>query len=175
MESAQMPTTDDLIDSFAAMVKDRGVPIRAENNASRFKVFAEKLPRRMPQSFESFLSRYSFPAFDVLGITLFGWDSDSNKYFVEASTPNNSLSELLIPAGYVQIGRPDTGDFDAICFDLSRQPKNREYRIVQVDHEDILCNSKVRVTAELWSSFMKLVELALSSDDPHISYEHPTK
>jgi hypothetical protein len=44
-----------------------------------------------------------------------------------------------------------------------------------VDHEDILCNSKVRVTAELWSSFMKLAELALSSDDPHVSYEAPTK
>ena len=53
----------------------------------------------MPRSFESFLLRYSFPAFDVLGIRLFEWESDSNKY-VEASPPKNSLSELLIPAGY---------------------------------------------------------------------------
>jgi len=72
--------TDKLIDSFAAMVRDHDVPIRAEDNKSRFELFEQKLPKRMPQSFESFLSRYSFPAFDVLGITLFGWDSDSNKY-----------------------------------------------------------------------------------------------
>lgn len=166
-----MTNTDQLIDSFAAMVKGRGVPIRAEDNASRLRMFEEKLPKRMPQSFESFLSRYSVPAFDVLGITLFEWESDSNKYIVEASAPKNSLSELLIPAGYVQIGRPDTGDFDAICFDLNREAQNREYRVVQVDHEDILCNWKVRVTGELWLSFIKFVESALGSDDPHVYYD----
>ena len=35
------------------------------------------------------------------------------------------VSELLIPAGYVQIGRPDTGDFDAICFDLNHQAQDQ--------------------------------------------------
>src|SRR5215469_8736506 len=166
-----MSTTDQLIDSFAAMVKYRGVPIRGEVNTARLLMLEEKLPKRMPQSFESFLSRYSFPTFDVLGITLFEWESDANKYIVEASAGKNSLSELLIPAGYVQIGRPDTGDFDAICFDLNRQAQNREYRVVQVDHEDILCNWKVRVTSELWPSFIKLAESALSSDDPQVHYE----
>ncbi len=155
------------------MVKYRGVPIRAEDNTTRLLMLEEKLPKRMPQSFASFLSRYSFPTFDVLGITLFEWESDANKYIVEASAPKNSLSELLIPAGYVQIGRPDTGDFDAICFDFNRQPQNREYRVVQVDHEDILCNWKLRVTRELWPSFIKLVETALSSDDPRVYYEEP--
>lgn len=168
-------TSDPLIDSFAAMLKRRGVPIRAEDNASRLSVFEEKLSKRMPQSFESLLSRYSFPAFDVIGITLFGWDSDSNRYIAEASAPKNSLSELLIPAGYVQIGIPDTGDFDAICFDFNRQPQNREYRVVQVDHEDILCNWKVRVTGELWSSFINLVESALRIDDPKVYYDQSTE
>jgi hypothetical protein len=165
--------TDELIDSFAAMIKGHGVPIRQEDNLSRLTAFEQKLPRRIPQSFESFLARYSFAAFDVLGITLFGWDSDLNKYIVEAAAPKNSLSELLIPAGYVQIGRPDTGDFDAICFDLNRQVQNREYRIVQVDHEDILCNWKVRVTGERWPSFVKFIESALNSDDPQVYYEEP--
>ncbi len=86
-----------------------------------------------------------------------------------------ALSELLIPAGYVQIGRLDTGDFDAICFDLNRKAQNREYPIVQVDHEDILCNSKVRVAGELWPSFVQLVESALSSGDPKVYYEEPIK
>jgi hypothetical protein len=165
--------TDKLIESFAAMVKDRGVPIQEEDNKSRLGFFEEKLPRRLPPSFASFLSRYSFPAFDVLGISLFGWDSDSNPYTKEASAAKGSLSELLLPAGYVQIGRPDTGDFDAICFDLNEQSQNREYRIVQVDHEDILCNWKVRVSGELWASFVKLIDSALSSVDPQVYCEDP--
>jgi hypothetical protein len=168
-----MSGTDKLIDSFASFLKSHGVPIREQDNASRLRMFEEKLPKGMPASFESFLSRYSFPKFDVLGITLFGWDSDANAYVQEALAPKNSLSELLIPAGYVQIGRPDTGDFDAICFDLNRPAQNREYRLVQVDHEDILCNWKVRLTGELWPSFVKLIESALNSDDPQVYYEEP--
>jgi hypothetical protein len=50
---------------------------------------------------------------------------------------------------------------------------SQEYRVVRVDHEDILCNWKVRVTGELWPSFIKLVESALNSDDPQVYYEEP--
>jgi hypothetical protein len=60
----------------------------------------------------------------------------------EASATKGSLSEVLLPARYVQIGRPDTGSFDAICFDSNEPAQDREYRIVQVDHEEILCNWK---------------------------------
>ena len=164
---------DKLIESFAALVKGYGVPIRQEANASRLGMFEDKLPRRLPQSFASFLSQYSFPAFDVMGISLFAWDSDSNAYAEEAKAAKNSLSELLLPAGYVQIGRPDTGDFDAICFDLNGKAQNREHRIVQVDHEEILCNWNVRVSGELWASFIELVKAALSTADPRVYYEEP--
>jgi len=97
---------------------------------------------------------------------LFAWDSDSNPYIEEASAPKNSLSEFLIPAGFVQIGGTDLGGFDAICFDWSKPVQNREYSVVQVDHEDILCNSKVRVVSELWPSFIKLVQETLSTPAP---------
>ena len=153
------------------MLKSHGVPVRAETNTIRLSSLESKLPKQLPQSFESLLSRYSFPPFDVLGISFFGWESDSNLYIQEAQAAKGSLSELLVPAGYVQIGRPETGDFDAICFDFNRQPQNREFAIVQVDHEGILCNWKVRVRVELWPSFMKLVESALSSDNPQVYYE----
>jgi hypothetical protein len=51
--------------------------------------------------------------------------------------------------------------------------QNREHRIVQVDHEDILCNWKVRVEGELWPSFIKLVEDALSRSNPKVYWEDP--
>ena len=166
-------STDQLIDRFAAMLKHHGVPIRAEDNVSRLRDLEEKLPKRLPESFASLLSRYSFPAFDVLGISFFAWDSDSSAYIIEASVPKNSLSEFLIPAGYVQIGRPDRVNFDAICFDLNSYRQDREYRLVRIDHEDILVNFKVRVIAELWPSFVELIQAAVSSDDPKVYSEEP--
>jgi hypothetical protein len=169
-----MPTaTDKLIESFAMKVKGLGVPVQPEDNKSRLGLLEEKLPKRLPQSFASFLSRYSFPAFDAGGISLFGWDSDSNAYTEEASAAKGSLSEVLVPAGFVQIGRPDTGEFDAVCFDLNVDYQNREYRIVKVDHEDILCNWRVRVSGELWPSFIKLVDSVISSAVARVYYENP--
>lgn len=87
-----MSTTDQLIESFEAMVKYRGVPIRGEDNTTRLLMLEGQLPKRMPNSFESFLSRYSFPAFDVLGITLLEWESDASKYIVGSI----SAQELLV-------------------------------------------------------------------------------
>ena len=168
-----MSTADKLIDSFATMVMNRGVPLRKEDNTSRLELFQQKLKKRLPQSFESLLSRYSFREFGVLGVELFGWDSDSNAYIAEAAAPKNSLSEFLLPAGFVQIGRTELGGFDALCFDWNKPVQNREYRIVQVDHEDILCNSKVRVVGELWPSFVKLAEDALPRPDPKLWWDDP--
>ena len=45
------------MDSFAAMLKYRGVPIRGEDNATRLLALEEQLPKRIPQSFESFPAR----------------------------------------------------------------------------------------------------------------------
>jgi len=167
--------TDKLIDTFASKLRSLGVPIREEDNKARLESLEAKLPKRLPQSFGSLLSQYSFPAFDVEGISLFGWESASNAYTDEASAAKGSLSELLIPAGYVQIGQPDTDSFDAICFDLNQKCQNREYRIVQVEHEQILCNWRVKVSDEPWPSFIKLVEHVLSGAQPQVSYEDPNE
>ena len=130
-----MNATDKLIETFASKLSSLGLPIREEDNKTRMELSEAKLPRRLPQSFAWFLSRYSFPACDLAGSALFGWESASTAYIEEALAPKGSLSELLIPAGYVQIGQPDTGSFDAVCFDLNEPRQNRECRIVNVDQE----------------------------------------
>ena len=154
--------TDQLIDLFASKLKKAGVVIRSEDNTTRLADLEAELPKRLPQSFESLLSRYSFRSFDACGISFFGWESASSELF-EVSRAKGSLSELLLPSGYFQIGRPETGDFDAFCFDLNVQGQNREYPIVQASHEEILCNSRIKIRHELWASFRKLVENQLSS------------
>jgi hypothetical protein len=69
---------------------------------------------------------------------------------------------MLLPAGYIQIGRPDTGNFDAICFDANAKASNREYPVVRIDHEEILCNWRVKVVQEVWPSFFAMVEEFIS-------------
>ena len=161
---------DGLVDSFVSMLVAAGVPIRVAQNAKALTELEEKLAARLPQSFESLLSRYSFPTFDVCGLTLFGWNSnwESTEYFSSATGPKGSLAELLLPARLVQIGRPDTGDFDAICLDGKDKAQNRDQRIVRVDHEEVLRNGRVRVVSEFAPSFRKFVETVLSSSAPKI-------
>ena len=149
--------TDQLIDQFASKLSASGVPIRPEDNASRLQALEANLPKGLPQSFTTLLSRYSFPPFDACGITFFGWEAGSTEFSGIAPAAKGSLSELLLPAGYVQFGRPVTGEFGAVCFEIGLD-QNREYRIVQADHEEILCNSRIKIRAELWPSFRKLVE-----------------
>ena len=154
-----MPSsTDRQIDSFVSKLESQGARIEKADNSALLQKLEEGLPKKLPQSFESFLLRYSFPTFDAGGITFFGWQSDSSELFHVLPPNEGTLSELLLPSGYVQIGRPDTGDFDAVCFDLNTPKQNREYRIVRADHEEILCNFRVTITGELWPSFANLVE-----------------
>jgi hypothetical protein len=150
--------TEELVDAFAAKLKAQGLEILREDHSSRLRTLEAKLPKRLPPSFESLLSRYSFSSFHMSGITFFGWNAKSKELLEAASRQPGSLSELLLPAGYLQIGRPDTGSFDAICFDMTAPKQNREYGIVLADHEEILCNNKVKIRSELWPSFRKLLE-----------------
>ena len=80
-----------------------------------------------------------------------------------ASAIKGSLSELLLPAGYFQIGRPDTGSFDAICFDLNDGKQNREHGIVLADHEEILSNGRVKICSQVWPSFRQFLEAAVEA------------
>jgi hypothetical protein len=154
---------EELAHAFASGLKAKGTTVRPEDNSSRLHNLEAQLARCLPPSFESFLSRYSFQSFDASGISFFGWGPESTELREVASPKKGSLSELLLPAGYFQIGRLDTGSFDAVCFDMNTQKQNREYRIVLADHEEILCNLRVKIRSELWPSFRKFLETSVNS------------
>ena len=160
------------IEDFVSTMKSAGVPFRSGDNSSSLAALEARLPQRISNSFESLLAKYSFPRFDACGITFFAWDADWTKteYLGASSGAKNTLSELLLLSGFLQIGRPDTGDFDAICLDLN---SGREQRIVQIDHEEILCNNRVRITSELWPSFLTIMDKVLSGADCDIYCEAP--
>ena len=71
---------------------------------------------------------------------------------------DKGMSPVLLEKGLVQFGNPYWYNYDPACFDTTRRSKGGECPIVQVDHEEILCNDRVRITAELFPSFREYAE-----------------
>jgi hypothetical protein len=67
------------------------------------------------------------------------------------------LRETLNPNGYFQFARGPDMSFDPICFDFRHRQRNGDCRIVQIDHEAILCDYRIVEVATIASSFRELV------------------
>jgi hypothetical protein len=70
---------------------------------------------------------------------------------------DKAIADQLLPAGYLQFGNPHEGNYDPVCFDTNKI-SNNEYPIVQIDHEEILCKSRIRIVKEIALSFFKSIE-----------------
>ncbi|HET8924953.1 MAG TPA: hypothetical protein VFN26_18380 [Candidatus Acidoferrum sp.] len=77
--------------------------------------------------------------------------------FFGGISKNRGLWGALIPAGYLRFAKGPDMDYDPVCFDMNSRKKNREMRVVKIDHEEILCNYRVKVVADLAPNFEELV------------------
>lgn len=65
-------------------------------------------------------------------------------------------------------------DYDPVCFDISVR-NNRDYRVVKIDHEEILCNYRVKVVSEIAPSFRALVLQTIEHAETIRASESPRK
>jgi len=72
-----------------------------------------------------------------------------------------SLSAGLLKNGYMPFGKGPDIYYDPVCFDLKSRKKNREFSIVKLDNEEILCNERIKVVAELVPTFEHLVKTTI--------------
>lgn len=120
--------------------------------------FEQSLPFRLPPAYRSLLLRYRFSAFVAGTVYLFGnLDGQSDDDLVVASIRDAALSAVVRANGFVQIGRPKSGGYDPICFDLRRRTKSGEAGLVRLDHEAILGRSSIRVVEAVAASFLELL------------------
>jgi hypothetical protein len=120
--------------------------------------FEQRLPFRLPPSYRSLLLRYRFPAFVADTVNLFGnLDGQSQDELVVASIRDPVLSSVAQANGFIQIGRPESGSYDPICFDLRHRAKSGEAGIVRLDHEEILVNDSICVVEKVAASFVELL------------------
>jgi hypothetical protein len=127
------------------------------------------LPARFPPLYEELVLSYRWAEVDLQTFRLLANPPGADLSGLLAEIERDKgLTESLIPAGYIKFGKGPDVDYDPVCFDLKSRAKGKDYRIVKIDHEEILCNYRVKVVTELAPSFEQLVrqtiERANSSD-----------
>ncbi|HXA84644.1 MAG TPA: hypothetical protein VNZ47_06190 [Candidatus Dormibacteraeota bacterium] len=146
-------------------------PVRLETPPSQLQEVYAELPARFPRLFERMVLSYRWAEVDL------------GTYRLVANPPGQDLSGLrsqlsqapalwasLLPAGFIQFGKGPDLDFDPVCFDIKTRKQGGDCRIVKIDHEEILCNNRAKVVAELAPSFHQLVlqTIELASKVPPI-------
>ena len=118
----------------------------------------DKLPARFPPLFERLVLSYRWAEVDLQLYTLLANPpgSDLSRLF-EPMSKANAMSDALNPGGYLQFAKGPNMDFDAVCFDIKSRKKSGDCRVVKIDHEEILCNNRIKVVAELAPTFEELV------------------
>ncbi len=120
-------------------------------DASWLSELERQLPFPLPPTVRSLISRYLFPSFDAGPLTFFsvGCDSDRLLEFRWAIRGDPHMSPFLLKNGFVQFARPAGGSYDPVCFDFRNSHRKREPSVVRIDHEEILCNERLRILETL--------------------------
>jgi hypothetical protein len=129
--------------------------IRKADRSEWIETLEAKLPFPFPPSFRSLVRRYVYPDFTIGTLWLFANTGEPLFHeMCDAIVRDKHLSQVLVRHGYLQFARPNTGDYDPICFDTRRRLKGGEYPIVRVAHEPILCHDRIGDVGEIAPSFL---------------------
>jgi len=121
----------------------------------------QRLPHALPRAFQSLIERYRYCNFEIGPLMLFA--NTGQDVYYEFSTKvfaDKHLFPTLHKHGYLQIGNPYEGNYDPVCFDTNRRNRDDD-PIVQLDHEEILMHTRIRVVQEIAPSFLAFVQRAI--------------
>jgi len=186
--------TDELIDAFVRKVnhsprrriREEDVPRTLREGGAEFGLYYDwtiqrfdhinwiesleaKLPKPLPPSYRSLVSRYIFPAFEVESLILLANTGQTLYHEMSMAMAHNKvLSDVLLKQGYAEFAHPDTGEADPVCFDLNRRDESGECPIVRISHHGIVFSGQVRVQAEIAPSFAGFVTQYLRSEPEEV-------
>ncbi|HEY3414856.1 MAG TPA: SMI1/KNR4 family protein [Armatimonadota bacterium] len=121
----------------------------------------QRLGLALPPSYRSLVTRYVFPAFEVGPFQMSANTPEGTPFyeFRNRVFSDQAFVDILLPAGYIPLGNPFAGNYDQICFDTQRRKGAAgECPIVWIDHEEVLCNERIRVLEQVSSSFEAFAE-----------------
>jgi hypothetical protein len=131
---------------------------RVETPEAVLETLYAELPARLPPLYERLILTFRWP------------DVELGRFGLVANPAGPDLAGLLgsmrydrllwseiVPAGLIPFGRGTGFTWDPVCFDTRHRTADGDCRIVQLDHEAILCYSRIRDVAELARSFRQLM------------------
>ena len=137
-------------------------PARVDLSEDALQELYRHVPGPLPPLYERLVLSYRWTEVDVGRVRLLGSLPPGLQGLQGAILRDPGLFEQLSPAGFLQFGRGPDMDYDPVCFDLRRREADGDCRIVKFDHEEILCNRRLREVAEIAPSFRALVESILA-------------
>ncbi len=137
-------------------------PAKVETSPSLLEPLYAILPAHFPPLYERLALSYRWAEVDLGLFSLLANPPGADlSRLLSGMMKDKALAENLIPAGYIQFGKGPDVDYDPVCFDIKSRSNSKDYRIVKIDHEEILCRDRVKVVAELAPSFRQLVLQAI--------------
>src|SRR5882757_2652299 len=134
----------ELIDKFVTFTDPAGAIFLETESAPWIEALEKSLPKRFPASYRFLVTRYTFPSFAAGSLQLSGNPGDDQPDELSSVIFKDRLiADTSLKAGYIQFARPEGGSYDPICFDSKLPANNREFRIVRLDHEEILCHGRI--------------------------------
>jgi len=144
---------------------ERWRPIQVTTDLAALDSLYQSLPGRLPKLFEHLLLHFRWAEVDL------------DLYTLSPNPPGNDLSgwlaqasrdkvmwPFLLRAGYIPFGKGPHMHYDQICFETKSRKKGDECRIVQIDHEEVLCNERLKVVREIAPTFRSLVEQTIARE-----------
>jgi hypothetical protein len=116
---------------------------------------------RLPASFRSLLARYLFPSFEVGPLFLYSVgvrDPKSTGEEFRYAIFDAIMFPFLLDKGLLRFAQPQDWSYDPVCFDFRNANRKSEPGVVRVDHEEILCNDRLRVIETISPAFRELME-----------------
>jgi hypothetical protein len=114
---------------------------------------------RLPALYERLVLSYRWPEADLGPFTLLAHPpGEGLAGLLDEIRRDPAFCEELIPLGLIPFGRGPGGWYDPVCFDTRRRRSGGDCRVVRLDHEEVLCNSRLREVAELAPTFRRLLE-----------------
>jgi hypothetical protein len=120
---------------------------------------------KYPRVFQEFTEQHAFVAFDIGGVRVYS-NLQGEEDNVEGLLADRILTRGLVDAGFLPFGRPVTGSYDRICFDVRGLQYSEDAPVVWVDHEAILSKDRVPKPRRLADGLMEWLDRARNKGGP---------
>ena len=137
-------------------------PLAQETDPKHLEPLYAALPGEFPPLYETLVLSYRWPFAELASMSLLANPQGPTLGGLLAEIQQDrGLWDELTPHGYIQFGRGWGGSYDPVCFDTHHRDKDGDCRVVQIDHEAILCNFRIREVSEIAGTFRGIVAAAL--------------